>query len=91
MGGIGDVGARIDAEIARTGLSDEEIGPKVYIFLIMTVYGIADVVFKRYIITQKESWSKFLVNLQCMITNFFHRWYVVFELMKPILNKSLNV
>ena len=29
MGGIGDLGAKIDAEIARTGLSDEEIGPKV--------------------------------------------------------------
>ena len=29
MGGIGDIGARIDAEVARTGLSDEEIGSKV--------------------------------------------------------------
>ena len=31
MGGVGDFGARIDAETARTGLSDEEIGQKVYI------------------------------------------------------------
>ena len=31
MGGVGDFGARIDAEIARTGLSDEEIGNKVHI------------------------------------------------------------
>jgi hypothetical protein len=31
MGGIGDFGARIDAEIARTGLSDLEIGFKVHI------------------------------------------------------------
>jgi hypothetical protein len=31
MGGTGDIGARIDAEIARTGLSDDEIGPKVHI------------------------------------------------------------
>ena len=31
MGGVGDIGARIDAEIARTGLSDEEIGDKVHI------------------------------------------------------------
>ena len=33
MGGVGDLGAKIDAEIARTGLSDEEIGPKVHIFI----------------------------------------------------------
>ena len=31
MGGIGDIGARIDAEVVRTGLSDEEIGSKVNI------------------------------------------------------------
>ena len=33
MGGVGNIGARIDAEIARTGLSDNEIGPKVHIFV----------------------------------------------------------
>ena len=32
MGSIGDIGARIDAEIARTGLSDEKIGSEVHIF-----------------------------------------------------------
>ena len=31
LGGKGDVGAKIDAEVARTGLSDDEIGPKVHI------------------------------------------------------------
>ena len=31
MGGSGDIGAKIDAEVARTGLSDDEIGPKVHI------------------------------------------------------------
>jgi len=30
MGGIGDFGARIDAEIARTGLPDDEVGHKIY-------------------------------------------------------------
>ena len=33
MGGVGDFGARIDAETARTGLSDEEISDKVHIFI----------------------------------------------------------
>ena len=46
MGGIGDIGARIDAETARTGLSDKEIGPKAHISQIMAVDGLADVVFK---------------------------------------------
>ena len=31
IGGVGDFGARIDAEVARTGLSPDEIGPKVHI------------------------------------------------------------
>ena len=31
MGGVGDFGARIDAEIARTGLPEEEISHKVHI------------------------------------------------------------
>ena len=31
MGGAGDIGAKIDAEVARTGLSADEIGPKVHI------------------------------------------------------------
>ena len=33
MGGIGDIGAKIDAETARTGLSDEKIGSEVHIFI----------------------------------------------------------
>ena len=45
MGGIGDIGARIDAETARTGLSDEEVGVKVYIS-ISCLDGLADLVFK---------------------------------------------
>jgi hypothetical protein len=31
MGGAGDIGAKFDAEVARTGLSADEIGPKVHI------------------------------------------------------------
>jgi hypothetical protein len=31
MGGAGDIGPIIDAEVARTGLSDDVIGPKVRI------------------------------------------------------------
>lgn len=31
IGGVGDIGARIDAEVARTGLSANEIGHKVHI------------------------------------------------------------
>ena len=31
IGGVGDIGAKIDAEVARTGLSADEIGPKVHI------------------------------------------------------------
>ena len=31
IGGVGDFGARIDAEAARTGLSVEMVGPKVHI------------------------------------------------------------
>ena len=32
IGGVGDIGAKIDAETARTGLSEDVIGPKVHIF-----------------------------------------------------------
>ena len=31
MGGQGDLGPLIDAEVARTGLSEDEVGPKVHI------------------------------------------------------------
>jgi hypothetical protein len=33
MGGTGDIAAKIDAEVARTGLSVDEIGTKVYHFV----------------------------------------------------------
>ena len=33
IGGQGDVGARIDAEAARTGLSHDKVGPKVHNFM----------------------------------------------------------
>ena len=33
MGGQGDLGPLIDAEVARTGLSEDEVGPKVDIFI----------------------------------------------------------
>ena len=31
MGGEGDIGPKVDAEVARTGLSEDEVGPKVHI------------------------------------------------------------
>ena len=31
IGGAGDIGPKVDAEVARTGLSADEIGHKVYI------------------------------------------------------------
>ena len=31
MGGVGDIGAKIDAETARTGRPEDEVGPKVHI------------------------------------------------------------
>jgi hypothetical protein len=34
IGGVGNFGARIDAEAARTGLSPDEIGPKVRIYVL---------------------------------------------------------
>ena len=34
IGGKGDLGARIDAEVARTGLPADEIGPKVHFRII---------------------------------------------------------
>ena len=34
MGGTGDIGPMIDAEVARTGLSEDVIGPKVHGFVL---------------------------------------------------------
>jgi hypothetical protein len=53
--GVGDFGARIDAETARTGLSDEEISDKVYI----SISYISIQTSQSYII-RKENWFKFL-------------------------------
>ena len=49
MGGKGDTGARINPETAGTGLSGNEIDPSKVsaCFCIMSVDGLADVVFKE--------------------------------------------
>ena len=46
IGGVGDFGARIDAEAARTGLTADEVGPKVYIFVFMSLDGLTDIEWK---------------------------------------------
>ena len=38
IGGVGDIGARIDAEAARTGLSADEIGHKVRIYFRLSFF-----------------------------------------------------
>ena len=45
IGGVGDLGARIDAEIARTGLPAEVISQKVYISLKMFLDGLIDLIY----------------------------------------------
>ena len=40
LGGVGDIGAKIDVEVARTGLSADEIGPEVHILCIMLLDGL---------------------------------------------------
>ena len=60
MGGVGDFGARIDAETARTGLSDEEIGTKVH--YIIFLFGQADLSISKDILSYRRktcsnSWS----------------------------------
>ena len=90
MGGVGDFGARIDAETARTGLSDEEISDKVHIS-ISYLYSDQLILYyiQRYITIQKENWFKFLVFLQCMTTSFTRRRYGVFELSELTLNDPI--
>ena len=46
MGGSGDIRSKIDAEVARTGGSADEIGPKVRIFRIMLLDVPSDLLFK---------------------------------------------
>ena len=77
MGGVGDFGARIDAETARTGLSDEEISDKVSISISYISIQASPSYIQRYITIRKENWFKFLVFLQCMTTNFTLRRYEV--------------
>ena len=80
LGGDGDINAKIDAEVARTGLSADEIGPKVRILYHASRWT------KRFCVQrlwplQKGNSSGFLAFLQCMITNFSRRRYhLVFEL-----------
>ena len=38
MGGAGDISAKIDAEVARTGLSADEIGIKVHISYLVSCF-----------------------------------------------------
>ena len=43
IGGVGDIGAKTDAEVARTGLSADVIGPKVHTYLVtMLLDGLND-------------------------------------------------
>ena len=83
MGGSGDINAKIDAEVARTGLSEDEIGPKVHIYRIMLLDRLSHLVFQRYCIIRKGKSFGFLAFLQCMTTNFSRRRYGLFELKKP--------
>ena len=60
MGGLGNVGAKIDAEVARTGMSIDKIGPKVHIFRIMLLDVLSDLLFKGIMAyrgeTHSDSW-----------------------------------
>jgi hypothetical protein len=69
IGGVGDFGARIDAEAARTGLSTDEVGPKVCIQSFAT-RSTNLFCMERYLTIQKENWLRFLVFLLCMTMNF---------------------
>ena len=83
MGGVGDFGAKIDAETARAGLSDEEISDKVRISISYISIQTCQSFIQRYITIQKENWFEFLVFLQCMTTNFSRRRCDVFMITKP--------
>ena len=60
MGGIGGIGAKIDAEVARTGLSADETGPKVYLASCFKA-DLSDLLFKDILPhrreTHSDSWS----------------------------------
>ena len=57
MGGVGDIGAKIDAEVAHTGLSADEIGPKVYISYHASRVGLNDLVSKDILPYRRENHS----------------------------------
>ena len=86
MGGAGDIGTKTDAEVARTGLSADEIGSKVNIsqlfFRRAKLFCI-----QRCIIIQKGNSFIFLAFLWCMTTNFSLRRYDLYELLEHILNE----
>jgi hypothetical protein len=55
MRGVGDIGPRTDAEIARTGQLDDEVGPsKVFISVLWPVDGLADVFKDIYELTERK-------------------------------------
>ena len=62
MGGAGDIGARIDAEVTRTGLSADEIGSKVT-YLASCFRWAKRPCIQRYIIIQKGNSFAFLAFL----------------------------
>ena len=70
MGGMGDFGAKIDAEIARTGLSDEEIGLKVNISVSYSYSEKADLISKDILPFRRKpgsnSWSSCNVRLRIL-------------------------
>ena len=90
MGGVGDFDAKIDAEIAFTGLSVDDIIPKVYISYHATRRTNWSCI-QRYYTIQKGNSSGFLAFQQCMITNFSRRRYGLFELTERILNEVVNI
>ena len=92
MGGIGDLGARIDAEVARTGLSADEIGPKVRICIIFLDGLLSDLVSKVILpYTGRRETHSFPDFLQCMTTNFPHRRYCLIVLTELILIETYGL
>ena len=57
MGGTGDIYTKIDAEVARTGLSDNEIGHKVHISYHTSRWILSDLVSKDFLPYRRETHS----------------------------------
>ena len=81
MGGIGDIGAKTDAEVARTGLSADEIGSKVHISRHASRRDKSSCIQRCTIIRKGNSFG-FLAFLKCMTMNFFLRRYGVFVIVE---------